>query len=322
MTQGVRTEARTPALRSSAGVFCVIAAMLGGPLLTFAEDGDDFKIAVEVNRVVLDVTVYDKQGRPVSGLTPESFRVLEDGVEQKVLHLSQEDRPLTLGLVVDSSRSISERRNEVIEGAMRLTRLSHDRDDVFLVSFNDSARFGLDRDTAFTRNPIVLRDALMAMKPEGQTALYDGLMLALDELDRGKWERQAAVIFSDGGDTSSEATIEATLERVRRSNALVYAVGLASVNNPYRSPKVLKRLARASGGDAYFPEGSDRLQAVCEAIAKEMRSQYTLTYAPANPRQEGLYREITVKLVDPAAKGWRLRAREGYYEPAKPEAPQ
>jgi VWFA-related protein len=156
------------------------------------------------------------------------------------------------------------------------------------------------------------------MKPDGQTALYDGLTVALDELNRGKWERQAAVIFSDGGDTSSKATIEETLERVRRSNGLVYAIGLASLNNPYRSPKVLKRLARASGGEAYFPEGSSELQAVCEAIATEMRSQYTLTYAPANPRQDGKYREITVKLIDPAAKGWKLRAREGYYEPEIP----
>ena len=316
MTQRVRTQARTPALGASAGVFCVI---FFAPWLTFAQENEDYKIAVEVNRVVLDVTVYDKQGRPVSGLTPASFRVLEDGVEQPILHLTQEDRPLTLGLVVDSSRSITERRHEVIEGAMRLAQLSHDRDDVFLVSFNDVARFGLDRNTAFTRSPTVLRDALMAMKPEGQTALYDGLILALDELDRGKWERQAAVIFSDGGDTSSEATIEATLERVRRSNALVYAIGLASLSNPYRSPKVLKRLARASGGDAYFPEGSSELQGVCEAIAKEMRSQYTLTYAPGNPREEGLYREIVVELIDPAAKGWRLRAREGYYEPENRE---
>jgi VWFA-related protein len=177
----------------------------------------------------------------------------------------------------------------------------------------------LDRKTAFTGSPTVLRDALMKMKAEGQTALYDGLTMALDELARGKWERQAAVVFSDGGDTSSKATVEETLERVRRSDALVYTIGLASLSNPYRSPKVLKRLARASGGDAYFPEGPSELQAVCEAVAKEMRSQYTLTYAPGNPREEGLYREIVVKLVDPAAKGWRLRAREGYYEPDKPE---
>src|SRR5690606_32965208 len=128
------------------------------------------------------------------------------------------------------------------------------------------------------------------------------------------------VIFSDGGDTSSQARIEDALERVRRSNALVYAIGVGSPENPYRSPKVLKRLARASGGDAYFPEGSSELQEVCEAIAKEMRSQYTLTYAPANTRQEGSYRQITVKLNDPAAKGWTIRAREGYYEPGGPEA--
>jgi VWFA-related protein len=321
MAARVRTQPRTPALGSSAGVFCAFVAMLA-PWLTFAQEYEDFKIAVEVNQVVLDVTVYDRQGRLVSGLTPDSFRVLEDGVEQQILHLTQEDRPLTLGLVVDSSRSIGERRAEVIEGAMRLARLSHERDDVFLVSFNDSARIGLDREAASARSLSVLRDALIAMRPEGQTALYDGLSLALDELDRGKWERQAAVVFSDGGDTSSKATIEETLERVRRSNGLVYAIGLASPTNPYRSPKVLKKLARASGGEAYFPEGSSELQSVCEAIAKEMRSQYTLTYAPANPRQQGLYREITVRLADPAAKGWKVRAREGYYEPGKTEIPR
>ena len=280
------------------------------------------QIAVEVTRVVLDVTVYDKQGRLVTGLGPESFLVLEDGLEQPILSLTQEDRPLTLGLVVDSSRSIGERRPEVINGAMRLSNLSHDQDDVFVIAFNDVPRFGLERKTASARGPSVLRNALLAMKPEGQTALYDGLIMALEELERGKWERQAAVIFSDGGDTSSKATIEETLERVRRSNGLVYAIGLSSYTNPYRSPKVLKKLARASGGEAYFPKEPGELQAVCEAIAKEMRSQYTLTYAPVNPRQGGLYREITVKLIDPAAKGWQIRAREGYYEPGPPEAPR
>jgi VWFA-related protein len=318
MTRGVRTQTRTPALKTSAGVFCVIVSLLA-PFLTFAQEAEDFKIAVEVNRVVLDVTVYDKHGRLVPGLKPENFRVLEDGVEQHILHLTQEDRPLTLGLVVDSSRSIGERRAEIIEGAMRLAKLSHDRDDVFLVSFNDTAQFGLDRTTAFTRSPTVLRDALFGMKPEGQTALYDGLIMSLDELARGKWEREAAVIFSDGEDTASKATVEEALERAKRSNALVYAIGLANINNPYSSPKVLKKLARASGGEAYFPEDPGELQEVCESIAKEMRSQYTLTYAPANPRQGGLYREIVVKMIDPAAKGWKVRAREGYYEPGEPE---
>jgi VWFA-related protein len=305
-------------LRPSAGVFCAIVFVLA-PLLTLAQEPEDFKIAVEVERVVLDVTVYDKDHRLVPGLDSESFRVLEDGVEQPILHLTQEDRPLTLGLVVDSSRSIGERRAEVIEGALRLAKLSHDRDDVFLISFNDSPQLRLARDSAFTKSPGMLREALLEMKPEGQTALYDGLIMALDELARGKWERQAAVIFSDGGDTASKATVKETVERVRRSNALVYAIGLASMDDPYRSPKVLKKLARASGGVAYFPEEASDLQGVCEAIANEMRSQYTLTYAPANPRHEGVYREIEIQLVEPDSKGWTVRAREGYYEPGGQE---
>ena len=319
MTQDARTRTRTPALHVSAGVFCVLIAALV-PLLTLAQEPEDFKIAVEVDQVVLDVTVYDKQGRLIPGLERGDFRVLEDGVEQDILHLTQEDRPLTLGLAVDSSRSIASGRPGVIEGAMRLAKLSHDRDDVFLVSFNDSARLVLDRETAFTSNLTVLRNALLKMKPEGRTALYDGVILALDKLARGKWERQAAVVFSDGGDTASQATLEETLERVRRSDALVYTIGLASMSNPYRSPKILKKLARASGGEAYFPELPGELQAVCESIAREMRSQYTLTYAPANPRHEGLYREIEIELIDPAEKGWEVRAREGYYEPGPTEA--
>jgi VWFA-related protein len=316
MTDQIRGSDRTPTLTISAGVGLLFGLVLG--VTTYAapqeSSSSDYKIAVDVSRVVLDVTVYDRQGRLIPGLAPKDFRVLEDGVEQKILNLTQEDRPLTLGLVVDSSRSIGESRPEVIEGAMRLSKLSHPEDDVFLVSFNDTARFGLPRDSAFTRDLPTLRNALFDMKPEGRTALYDAVVMALAELDRGGWDRKAAVIFSDGGDTASTETLEDALERVQRSNALIYAIGLGSDLNPYRSPKILKQLARASGGEAYFPEAGHELQKVCESIATEMRSQYTLTYAPSNARREGRYRDIEVRLVSPTAKHFRIRAREGYYE--------
>ena len=324
MNPKARARIRTPALSISAGVLWPLALMLSLrtiPAQPLSPEGD-YTIAVDVSRVVLDVTVYDKKGRLIPGLNADNFRLFEDGVEQKILQLAQEDRPLTLGLVVDSSRSIGESRPQVIEGAMRLAKLSHDQDDVFLVSFNDAPRFGLERDVRFTSSLTTLREALFGMRPEGLTALYDAVSMALDELSRGKWEREAAVIFSDGGDTASNATLEQTLEAVRRSNALVYAIGLASPENPYNSPGVLKKLANASGAEAFFPKTREDLQKVCEAIAIEMRSQYTMTYAPANPRQDGLYRKIEIELVSPAAKGWKVRAREGYYEPAPKKASQ
>ena len=299
-----------------AGALNVLAAALsvaGATAQSSQQDGD-FTIAVDVDRVVLDVTVTDRKGRPAAGLPPELFRVFEDGVEQQVLKVEQEDRPLTLGLVVDSSRSIGERRAEIIHGAMRLAVLSHDDDDLFLVAFNDEPRFGLPDGVDFTSNPPTLRDALFEMVPEGRTSLYDAVNVALDRLEHAKWEREAAVVFSDGGDTASAATLEDTLERVQRSNALVYTIGLASEINPYRSPKTLKRLARASGGEAFFPESDAELERVCEEIAREMRSQYTLTYAPSNARQEGRYREIEVRLAGADANRWKVRARQGYFE--------
>ena len=313
-----RIRHTTPALFRSAGAVCVLGALLTGTL-AYGQSPEsspkDFTIAVDVSRVVLDVTVTDRKGRWIPGLRMEQFRVFEDGVAQQVLHVSQEDRPLTLGLVIDSSRSIGDRRREVIIGAMRLAVLSHEQDDLFLVAFNDAPRLGLTEDGVFTRHLPRLRNALFQMKPEGRTALYDAVGMTLAKLREGKWEREAAVIFSDGGDTASEATLEETLERVQRSNALVYAIGLASEINPYRSPKTLKKLAHASGGEAFFPETDLGLKQVCETIAEEMRSQYTLTYAPSNARRAGQYREIKVEVGGEGDKKWQVRAREGYFEP-------
>ena len=313
------TRERTPALFRSAGALLVCAALLAASTLRSQIPEKDFTIAVDVDRVVLDVTVTDRKGRWIPGLAAEQFRLFEDGVEQEVLDVTQEDRPLTLALVIDSSRSIGDRRSEVIVGAMRLAVLSHDQDDLFLVSFNDSPRLGLAENGTFTNSLPTLRDSLFSMKPEGRTALFDALIMALDKLREGKWEREAAVIFSDGGDTASNATLEDALDRVQRSNALVYAIGLASEINPYRSPKTLRKLAEASGGEAYFPSTDDELKRVCEAIAEEMRSQYTLTYAPSNGRQEGRYREIRVKVSNAKAEKWEVRAREGYFEPSGDE---
>jgi VWFA-related protein len=309
------TQERTPALGISAGALCILGLVLAGGVAKAQQAtlNKGYTIAVDVNRVVLDVTVTDRKGRWIPGLTQDRFRLLEDGVEQKILDVTQEDRPLTLGLVVDSSRSIGERRAEVITGVMRLGVLSHEEDDLFLVSFNDAPHFGLDGPGSYTRSLPTLRNALFKMTPEGRTALYDAVILTLDQLAAGKWEREAAVIFSDGGDTASHASLEEAIERVQRSNALVYAVGLASDINPYRSPKTLKKLARASGGEAFFPTHDDELKNVCESIAKEMRSQYTLTYAPANTSREGRYREISVEIA--GGGKWEVRAREGYFEP-------
>ncbi|MEZ5397405.1 MAG: VWA domain-containing protein [Bryobacterales bacterium] len=318
LTPATKRE-KTPALDLSAGAFSVVLGLLAVAVVfgqqAPSEARNDFTIAVDVDRVVLDVTVTDRKGRWISGLGAGNFRILEDGKEQTILDVTQEDRPLTLGLVIDSSRSVGERRAEIIEGAMRLAALSRDDDDLFLVSFNDVPRLGLSGPESFTRHLPTLRHALFEMVPDGRTALYDAVAVALDKLAQGKWDRQAAVIFSDGGDTASLLTLDQTLDRVRRSNALVYAIGLASEINPYRSSKTLKQLAHASGGEAFFPTERKSLQRVCETIAHEIRSQYTLTYAPSNSRQEGAYRKIEIEVRGEDGKKLDARTREGYFEP-------
>jgi Ca-activated chloride channel family protein len=298
---------------SVAVVLLMTAVAAGAPGAQDDASGIGHTIQVDVARVLLNVSVKTKKGRPIPGLQAEDFLVFEDGVQQSLLSFSATDRPLTLAFVIDNSRSMRTQQAEVINGVVKLAMLRHAGDHTLAVQFSDSFTAVAPPGRPLTH--LELRDRLISLYPDGMTSLYDGVAHALSLAERGPHQRQALVVLSDGGDTASEITLESLMEKLRRSNAIVYAVGLSTPDNRYNSPGALRKIADVSGGAAFFPSSHENLMAVCERIAEEIRSQYTLSYAPTNTRREGVFRTVEVHLRPGAARKAVVQTREGYFEP-------
>lgn len=277
-------------------------------------DEQDFRLSVDVRRVVLTVTVESDGNRFIGGLTKNDFAVFDNGKPQKLIAFSGEDRPATVGLIIDNSRSMGPRRSAVLTAAMAFVAERHEKDDFFVVHFNDRPIFGLPGDVEFSSNQHEVRSALYRLKPNGQTALHDAVGLGLDHARQGEWEKKALLVISDGGDTASLSSFKDLLDHVRRSETLVYALGVYDPRNPDRSPGDLKKLTRASGGKALFPETPEEITTACRQIAEEIRRQYTLVYSPDAPAGPDGYHRLEVRLTSGRFGRARTRVREGYYE--------
>jgi Ca-activated chloride channel homolog len=323
MTGRSRRRATTP---SPAGYLLAITCLL--PLLAgaLAQDakpspsGNPYTINVSVDEVVLHATVRNRRGTPVAGLAKDDFQVLEDGVPQAVKHFSQADLPVTAGLVIDNSGSMAPKRKEVIAAALAFAASSNPQDQMFLVNFNEYVRFGLPRETPFTDQPERLKTAMGSVISSGKTALYDAVIIALEHLEQGNRDKKVLIVVSDGADNSSAHTKAQMLAAATRSNAIIYALGIYEPDDPDRSPHVLSELARASGGEAFFPPTLEQVVPICQRIAHDIRNQYTLTYIPTNQKQDGTYRAIQVR-VTPARGSLAVTTRAGYLAPAKPATP-
>ncbi len=274
------------------------------------EDADEYKISVNVGLVVLPVTVTDRKDHAVPNLVAENFRVYENGQIQKIVLFKHEDLPVTVGLVVDASGSMLPRRGQVIEAASVFARSSNPQDQIFVVNFSDSASLGLPAKVAFTDRPALLTTAL-SDSMGGRTALYDALAMALQHLQQGRWDKKVLILVSDGGDNTSHLTFPQILRQVEAANALIYTVGILDEQEADQNPGILKRLAKAAGGKAYFPESASEVITICAEIARDLREQYTLGYVPSrgNP---ATYRKITVKVSAPGKPKLVARTREGY----------
>ena len=285
-----------------------------------SREGNPYTIDVSVDMVVLHATVQNSRGGLVAGLGKDDFRVYEDGVLQQIKHFSQEDIPVTVGLVVDSSGSMQPKRREVITAALAFARSSNADDQMFVVSFNEHVSFGLPADLAFTDQTAPLEAALSRIAADGMTALYDAVAAALEHLKKGNRDKKVLLVVSDGGDNASKHRLSEVMSMAGRSEAIIYAIGVFEEEDRDRNPRVLKRLAKATGGEAFLPKTLMEVVPLCERIARDIRHQYTLAYVPTNQRQDGLYRGIQVKAG--ATGGGRLlvRTRPGYYAPLKPDA--
>jgi VWFA-related protein len=280
------------------------------------DNQDTIKISVDL--VVLHATVQNGDLNPVSGLGKEDFQVYEDGVLQEIESFSHEDIPVTVGLVIDNSGSMRPKRAEVITAAMAFARASNNKDKIFVVNFNEHVSFGLPANTPFTNNTAQLEVALSNVAADGMTALYDAVAAALDHLQKGNRDKQALIVISDGADNASRHNLAQIMALARRSDAIIYTIGIYDRDDPDRNPDSLKQLAKATGGAAYFPESVKNIVQICERIARDIRNQYTLTYVPTNVNYDGKYRVIQVKARAPDSGRLRVRARAGYYAPLKP----
>jgi Ca-activated chloride channel family protein len=288
---------------------CLVASQ-GVPQL---DQVGPYAIRTNVDLVVLQATVRDRKGTPVSGLSKENFQVYEDKVPQQIESFSHEDVPATVGLVIDNSGSMRPKRPDVIAAAMAFVRSSNAADQIFVVNFNEHVSMGLSADTPFTNNAAQLETALSRNAISGMTALYDAIAAGLEHLRRGKWDKKVLIVVSDGGDNASKRNLAQVLSIVNQSNVVIYTMGIFDETDEDRNPRVLKQLSRASGGEAFFPQTLQNVLPICEQIAHDIRSQYTITFVPTNRRQDGTYRTIDVKAHAPS-RGGRLSVstRAGY----------
>jgi Ca-activated chloride channel family protein len=277
-----------------------------------AQEPDASTFRSEVRLVLLDVNVKDRDGSTVLGLSKENFTVLEDGRPQQVTVFDRNDLPVTVGILVDESRSMTSKRMDVLTAAQTFIEESNRHDQIFVLNFNDTVTPGLPRDVLFSDSVPQLRSALHRGVAEGKTALYDAIVAGLQRLELGQRDKKTLVVISDGGDNASTHTRKQTLGLVERSIATIYTIGLFDADDPDRDPGVLRQLARTSGGEAYFPASASVMVPVCRSIAQEIRTRYTIGYLPQPSKGAGQLRHIQVNASAPGHAKLTVHARTSY----------
>jgi Ca-activated chloride channel family protein len=271
------------------------------------------------NLVVIPVSVTDASNRFVLGLQKEDFTLLDDGVEQDILHFSGEDAPLSVGLAFDESGSMDYKLRTSRDAAVQFLQTLNAGDEAFLVEFNENVKLSV----GFTTHSAELQTALKNVQPGGLTAMLDAVSFSLKEMKKAKNPRKAIVIVSDGGDNSSHYTSAQIESLVREADVEIYAMGvfepmfsLGLSPSEVSGPKLLSEIASQTGGRAFAATLSSDLPAVAARIAIELRNQYVLGYYPKDQARDGKYHKVEVKLsqpqgITPLKAHWRL----GYYAP-------
>jgi Ca-activated chloride channel homolog len=270
----------------------------------------DYTLSTTSRLVLLDVSVKDPNGGFVTGLPKDAFKVYEDGKSQNITQFENGDVPVTVGLVIDESGSMRPKRPDVITAALEFIHDSNPLDEMFVVNFNEKAKLGLPRDTPFSDKVPQLRAALYQGIPEGRTALYDAIELALQHLKLGRRDKKALIVVSDGGDNVSRSTLNDVMREVLESETTIYTIGIFDEDDPDKNPGVLDRIARVSGGVAYLPKQLDQVIPICKQIAKDIRARYTIGYVP--PAVGKPVRHIKVTASAPGGANLIVRARTSY----------
>ncbi len=261
--------------------------------------------------VNLYASVLDSKGKLLSDLPKSAFKVFENGVEQQISLFHPEDVPVSMGILVDNSGSMKDKRERVAEAALDLVKASNPQDEVFIESFND--KWYLDQD--FTSDIQKLEAALDKMETRGSTALYDAIHLGIEHVKKGKRDKKVLLVITDGNDTDSDETLEQLVREARQTDGvLIYSIGILAEEAPHDAKgakRALKALAEASGGLDYYPKSLNEIDQIIPQVAREIRHQYLLAYTPLNDALDGTFRQIKVVVTAPGKP--IARARNGYY---------
>jgi VWFA-related protein len=307
----------------------LLLILIALPTLAFSQDSahrtshdeNPYVISVSVNMVVLHATVENEKHVSVGGLDKKQFQIYENGALQQIKQFSHDDIPVTVGLVVDNSGSMRTKRSAVIAAAMAFARSSNGNDQIFVVNFNEKVSFALPVNIPFTDDKVELGNALSQVVANGETALYDAIDVALIHLNKGDRDKKVLIVISDGGDNASKHTLEQVIALARRSSAIIYSVGIFEEQDEDKNPAVLRRFAEETGGESYFPDTVNEVIPICERVARDIRSQYTLGYTPSDQTQDGSYRAIRVSASTADHVRLWVRTRPGYFAPLATPSP-
>ncbi|MFZ0981237.1 MAG: VWA domain-containing protein [Candidatus Acidiferrales bacterium] len=277
-------------------------------------------IFVKTELVVLPVSVTDAKGNFISGLGLQNFRVYDGGRLQNITAFHEEDTPVTVGLIVDHSRSMGPKLEKVAAAVSVFAQSSNSQDEMFVVDFNDDVSVELMGGKAFTSDPKDLARAVSFVRARGRTALYDAVAEGLIHVELGHCERKALIVVSDGGDNASQQKLSQVLAEAQRSQVVIYSVGLVDADEGDQDPRVLQRLSKNTGGIAFFPMTLDGVTAVSTQIARLLREQYTLGFIPVKTGTADSFRQIKVTVAAPGHGRLHVRTRPNYFWPEQKQS--
>lgn len=310
------TTAQTPHAQSSVPPVAAAATTVAA---NANASGDD-RLIVNADLINLNVTLTDIYGRYVTGLTKDAFTVWDDKDQQEIQFFSDDDAPISMGVLFDVSGSMGkDKLNRAREALRHFVDTSHDGDEYFLIGFNSRAQLLMDR----TRDSDAMLNKLTFVEAKGNTALYDACYLGIERVTRGAHQKRALLLISDGQDNNSRYTFNELRRLLKETDVLIYAIGIiepGSANGlDVGGRAILDELAAVSGGRAFFPDTAAEMNEIFERIAIELRHQYSIAYRPKNFTNDGKWHKIKVKVTPPRGLPHLfVRSKEGYYATTNP----
>jgi Ca-activated chloride channel homolog len=274
------------------------------------DQGKGIRFGVDVDLVMMYTSAFDAAGKFVSGLEQKNFTVYEDGVEQKIASFTQEDVPVTMGILLDLSGSMSKSADKVNNAALAFIRASNPDDQVFLIGINDEAELLQD----FTSDIDEIQDSLDNTVVAGGTVLYDGIYLGVEKAHAGNRGKKAIVVITDGEDHTSYFKLDELISKVQESDVQVFCIGFLGVKSEFKRAKAaLLRISEETGGKAFFPQDISGIDAIVAEIATDLRSQYSIGYTSSNATRDGSFRRVKIKLSGAKSSDINIRYKRGYF---------